>query len=198
MAQPSAGSAPTRAPVTTKAGALIACGFSAAAALLCTTVIPLVESGGKPRLVAYHGAADPPGVWTVCDGITGPDVRKGLVETHEGCQLRLDKRLAQEFGPAVLTKAPALRGHDYALAAATVFAFNVGVKGWNGSTAARRFAAGDIAGGCAALGPYFTIKDANGRTVTTSGFIKANGKVVPGLVNRRTAERTLCLTGSLK
>ena len=187
--------APVRAPISTRTaavGGLAGCVGAACAALLLHAV-PQVESGGRQYLAPYRDIA---GVWTVCDGDT-EHVVPGKAETAQGCAIRLDKRLTRDFGPAVLARAPALRGHDWPLAAAIVFAYNIGATGWSGSTAAARFAAGDFAGGCAALGPYFTVTDARGHVSTVPGWIKAGGKVSQGLINRRTAERTLCLTGKL-
>lgn len=170
-------------------GALVGVGCAA----LLAHAIPQVESGGKQHLMPYRDIA---GVWTVCDGDTA-HVVPGRPETVQGCKVRLDKRLTRDFAPAVLRRAPELKGHDWPLAAAIVFAYNIGPSGWAGSTAATRFAAGDFRGGCAALGPYYTVTDARGRVTTVPGWINAGGKVSPGLVNRRTAERTLCLTGKL-
>lgn len=186
--------APARAPITPAqaVGGLGATVGTCCAALLLYAV-PQVESGGKQHLVPYRDIA---GVWTVCDGDT-ENVVPGHPETVAGCKVRLDKRLTRDFAPAVLRRAPALKGHDWPLAAAIVFAYNVGAAGWNSSTAAKRFAAGDYAGGCAALGPYYTVTDARGHVSTVPGWIKAGGKVSNGLINRRTAERTLCLTGKL-
>jgi lysozyme len=177
-----------------RAGGTLAGVVGSVVALLLVQAIPEVESGSRPQLKAYRDIA---GVWTICDGDTA-DVKPGMVETPAGCHVRLDTRLTREFAPAVLKRAPALKGHEWPLAAATVFAFNVGVAGWNSSTAATRFAAGDFAGGCAALGPYFVVIDAKGKQATVPGWIKAGGKVSQGLINRRTAERTLCLTGKLR
>ncbi|KQS50976.1 lysozyme [Sphingomonas sp. Leaf198] len=167
--------------------------IGAAAAAIVLAVIPPLESGPKPQLRAYRDIA---GVWTICDGDT-ENVKSGMLETVNGCEVRLDKRMTRDFGPAVLKRAPALKGHPWQLAAAVVFAYNIGVTGWNGSTAAKRFAAGDMLGGCAALGPYFTITNAKGQVSTVPGWIKAGGKVSQGLINRRTNERSLCLTGKL-
>ncbi|WP_010186028.1 glycoside hydrolase family protein [Sphingomonas sp. PAMC 26605] len=177
-----------------RAGATLIGIVGAAVAALLMQAIPAVESGSRPQLKAYRDIA---GVWTICDGDT-ENITPGMVETPAGCHVRLDTRLTRDFAPAVLKRAPALKGNEWPLAAATVFAFNVGVAGWNGSTAATRFAVGDFAGGCAALGPYFVVTDAKGKQTTVPGWIKAGGKVSQGLINRRTAERTLCLTGKLR
>ena len=58
-------------------------------------------------------------------------------------------------------------------------AYNFGSGGFCRSTMVKRLKAGDRRGACAALMMY----------------VLAGGKVVKGLVNRRTAERKLCLEG---
>lgn len=144
----------------------------------CSLVMGTVttwESGGKDHLVAYP---DIVGVWTICHGET-KDVRKGMTETKEGCALRLDTRLANDFAPAVLACTPRLKGRDYQLAAAISLAYNIGTPAYCRSTVDRRFDAGDWRGGCDAM----------------LMWNKAGGKVVRGLDNRRKAERKLCLTG---
>lgn len=65
------------------------------------------------------------------------------------------------------------------LAAFESFSFNVGVPAFCGSTLVKRLNAGDLAGACNEL----------------SRWDKAGGRVLPGLVKRRAAERALCLQG---
>ena len=183
--QPSAG--PTAATPWPKL-ALVA---GAACAALCGPFVVQRESGGQQHLSAYHGAADPAGVYTICDGDT-LGVKPGDRETPQGCAVRVDQRLAS-FVPPVLKAAPRLYGHPYQLAASISLAYNIGAANFTSTLAppcpqpkgkacstsgiARKFNAGDWAGACAG----FTM------------WNKANGKVVAGLVYRRTAEIQLCL-----
>jgi lysozyme len=83
-----------------------------------------------------------------------------------------------DFGQAVLDRNPTLIDHPYQLAAATSVTYNIGKTGYRRSTAARRFEAGDLAGGCKAL----------------TWWNKAGGRVVRGLVNRRNDEYRVCMT----
>jgi lysozyme len=152
-------------------GALAACVGLACAALL-TPFVSGWESGGKQHLRAYK---DIVGVWTVCDGDTY-DVRPGMIETAEGCELRLDKQLTAH-AKFVLACTPTLRGHDRQLAAAVSLAYNIGTGGYCRSTVARRFNAGNWRDACDAM----------------LMWNKAGGRVVAGLTNRRRAERALCL-----
>lgn len=156
----------------TQAGALVG-----VVGLACATVLtPFItdwESSGKPRLVAYK---DIVGVWTICDGET-KGVRAGQTDTLEGCAMRLDKRLAEDFAPAVKACTPSIASNPYRLTAAISLAYNVGVGAYCKSTVDRRFDAGDITGACDA----FLL------------WNKAGGRVVAGLTRRREAERALCL-----
>ncbi len=168
--QPSA--APSHAPA--KTGALIAL-VGAATAVIVTPLVSRFESGGQQHLVAYHGTLDPPGVYTICDGDT-QGVRAGDRETTSGCAIRLDNRLAG-FAKPVLKATPGLYGHPNQLAAAISLAYNIGAGAYEKSTVALRFNARQWAPACDA----FLMWD------------RAGGKVAQGLLNRRGAERALCL-----
>lgn len=167
---------PSAAPSSAPRKSLLALAAGTVCAGICAPFVSTWESGSQQHLQAYHGAADAPGVWTICDGDT-LGVKPGDRETPEGCAIRVDKRLAS-FVPPVLKAAPNLYGHSYQLAAAISLAYNIGGANFASSTVARRFRAGDWAGACTAFAMWN----------------KANGKVVAGLVNRRTAEMKLCLT----
>lgn len=64
-------------------------------------------------------------------------------------------------------------------AAFTSFAYNAGAGAFCTSTMAKKLNAGDLRGACAELGKWTS----------------AGGRVVPGLVNRRAAERAECEKG---
>lgn len=151
-----------------------ACGVGAAA--ICGPIVARFEDPpGGPALRPYR---DIVGVWTQCSGETKGITAKTQVQTAEGCQTMLDRRLA-EFGSQVLRCTPSLKGYDKQLAATISFAYNIGISGYCGSTAAKRFAAGprSWASACDAF----------------LMWNKAGGRVVKGLDNRRRAERALCL-----
>lgn len=174
--QPSA--APSRAPAPSptpaKGGALAAL-VGIACAAICAPLVSNFESGGQQHLTAYHGALDPPGVYTICDGDT-LGVHAGDRDTVAGCAIRLDTRLAA-FAKPVLAATPGLYGHANQLAAAISLAYNIGSGAYAHSTVAVRFNAHQWASACDA----FLMWD------------KAGGKVAQGLLNRRSAERALCL-----
>jgi len=127
------------------------------------------------RLVAYP---DVIGVWTACYGET-KGIRPGMKFTREQCDVMFIERLQEfETGMRACLKAPdALPDKTYVSFVSVTY--NIGVGGFCGSSMARRTNAGDLAGACDAL----------------LMWNKAGGKVVKGLVNRRVAERKLCLAG---
>lgn len=117
------------------------------------------------------------GIRTVCYGET-----QNIEERHyttEECRAKLEKAVGERYLKPVADCVPQIAARPEQLAASTSLAYNIGVKSFCGSTAARRFRAGDIKGGCEAF----------------MMWTKAGGKVVRGLVKRREAEKALCLTG---
>ena len=115
------------------------------------------------------------GVPTVCDGHTGPDVKPGAVWTKEQCDAILRKNI-EVHGSGILAcvSVPINQNTYEALAS---WAFNVGVGAACKSTAIKLLNAGNKTAACDAL----------------LNWNRVNGKVIPGLVNRRKAERELCL-----
>ena len=120
------------------------------------------------------------GVWTVCFGET-LGVKPGDRFSDRLCKLKLEHRLTYDFGVALdryfTDETLNHRLTPYRYAAYRSHSYNVGVRGTGRSTATRRLNAGNIEGGCVALG----------------WWNKAGGRVVRGLVNRRAEEVTLCL-----
>lgn len=138
----------------------------AAAALL----IPLVAQWEGKENDPYK---DIVGVWTVCYGETKVPMRR---YSDAECKAMLDKSLAGYAAP-VLKCTPGIKDRPGVVAAAVSLSYNVGSAAYCRSTAARRFNAGDYAGGCQAM----------------TWFNKAGGRTVRGLVNRRQDEYRLCI-----
>lgn len=115
-------------------------------------------------------------VRTVCYGETQAPMRR---YSDAECLTMLQRAVETRYAPAVYQCVPGLRIRPYPAAASISLSYNVGTGGFCKSTAARRFNAGDWRGGCNAF----------------AGWVKAGGRVVPGLVNRRRAEIQLCLKG---
>lgn len=122
---------------------------------------------------------DPVGVWTVCEGHTGPDVIPGRKYSDAECNRLLAADLA-EADQAVtrLVKVPL---SDYERAALIDFAFNLGAGALANSTLLRKLNAGDRAGACAEYKRWVNAR-VNGRL-----------RPLPGLVKRREAATWLCL-----
>jgi lysozyme len=123
------------------------------------------------KLTAYPDPGSGGDPWTIGWGSTGPGIVKGLVWTQE----QADKRLAEHIMGFA-------RGVDTALAGAPVtamqkgalvsLAYNIGVGALSGSTLLKKHKAADYD----AAAQQFLV------------WNRAGGKVMQGLVNRRTAE----------
>lgn len=171
---------------------LVALMGSAAAATALLSGISLHE--GKKN-VGYLDIAKIP---TACYGDTD-DVQVGKFYSDAECAVRLERQ-ALSHVEGVVQCVPGLKGKGGILRATGSTAYNIGIGGFCGSTAAARFRAGDMIGGCLAIGPYFVVVRKDGSSVVTSGFINARvggGKLqpVPGLINRRTWEMDQCIRG---
>lgn len=133
-----------------------------------------------PFVAAWEGKSNDPykdivGVTTVCYGETRVKMRR---YTDAECKAMLREGLADYAGP-VLQRNPNLADRPQILAAATSLSYNIGNAAYARSTVAKRFSAGDYKGGCDAF----------------LSWRFAGGKEVRGLLNRRNAERKLCLEG---
>ena len=180
--------------ITPRQGTLAAIvGIGAATALL--TLTPEEESGRRVKVeVAQDGSAtvqhvsgkqylrayrDIAGVATACDGITR-GVRMGQTYTEAQCTALLEKELVIH-AQGVMKCTPRIQGNQ--AVAAVLFAYNVGVGAYCGSTVAKRFNAGNMRGGCDALLAWDKAR--------VSGVLRP----VLGLTKRRQRERALCLSG---
>ena len=82
---------------------------------------------------------------------------------------------------------------DGVRAAALSAAYNAGSAAVCRSPMVAKWNAGDLRGGCESLLTSYV--DQNGNRVYTGWYIRARGKVVPGLINRRAKERAMCRAG---
>ncbi|WP_247431344.1 lysozyme [Bradyrhizobium sp. 139] len=145
---------------------------AAALTCACTTVKPL-EGLWLVAKVDKVGTGRPV---TACYGET-ENVHLGQRFTKDECDALIERKLKRydaEIGTCIHVELP-----DATRAAVLLFTYNVGSAGACRSTAIRKLNAGDIRGGCEAL----------------MQWTMAQGRVVPGLVNRRKKERALCLAG---
>jgi lysozyme len=114
----------------------------------------------------------PAGVLTCGWGSTGPDVFPGVPWTQEYADKRLEMD-AMKFARGTLALCPT--DDDAALCALADFAYNLGLGRLKASTLRRVFNAGDRERSKQELAKW----------------VRGGGKVLAGLVKRRTAEATL-------
>lgn len=140
---------------------------------------------GKQYLRAYLDIA---GIPTACDGLTrlpdGTKVKIGMSFTEAECAVLLEKALVTH-AEGMMKCSPGLRdfGSGYQRAAGTLLTYNIGVGGFCGSTARKRFDRGDLAGGCDAFLAW------------NKARVKGTLRPVVGLTNRRHREMEVCRTG---
>jgi len=144
---------------------------------LMAAAVALVGAWEGLRTVAYPDRLAG-GIPTVCFGETR-GVKLGDSYTVDECKVMLGDAIV-EFEAGMrkcLTRPDAIPDKPYV--AFLSLSYNIGTGAFCRSTVARRANAGDLRGACDAI----------------TMWNRAGGKVVQGLVNRRAAERKLCLEG---
>ncbi|MEK7454757.1 MAG: lysozyme [Pseudomonadota bacterium] len=114
-------------------------------------------------------------MWTIGVGHVGPEVKKGLKITKKESQALLEADLAR-FEAAVNRGGDDMTQNQFD--ALVSFAFNVGTNAFALSTLLRKHRSGDYAGAAKEF----------------ARWTKGGGKVLSGLVKRRTAEAALYLS----
>lgn len=152
-----------------KAGAI----GGVATATVIAAIVAFIGPWEGRRYVAYQ---DIVGVWTICDGHT-----KGVKQGDTADDAKCDQFAAEDVAEhnAGIRQCITREMSPPQEIALTSLAFNAGVGAVCGSTAVKRFNAGDDSGACEAI----------------KLWNKAGGKVIKGLVNRRQAESDLCAAG---
>ena len=138
-----------------------------------TAGLELIQSFEGLRLAAYRC---PAGVWTIGHGHTGPDVHpRQTITAAEAVALlrgdldRFEAGVAKALGDAPTT--------DHQFSAMVSLAFNIGLGAFGKSTVLRQHRAGNAKLAAAAF----------------LMWVRAGGRVLPGLLRRRQAERALYL-----
>lgn len=134
-----------------------------------------------PTVAKWEGKRNDPyldivGVKTVCYGETVGVQNRRYSDAE--CRSMLEKALESRYMEPVLKCTPTLADRPYQLAAASSLSYNIGAAAYCKSSASRHFNARNWREGCKAIGRWNM----------------AGGRVVQGLVNRRTDEVRLCLT----
>ncbi len=92
----------------------------------------------------YYAYQDVVGVWTVCDGHTGADIRRGHRYTDKECDnmLKADlRKVANAIDPLIKVRIP-----EPTRAALYSFTYNVGSGAFASSTLLKKLNAGDVPG----------------------------------------------------
>lgn len=165
--------------VTKKAA--IGGGLIAAALLIAS---PFIGDHEGDKLDSYEDVA---GVWTVCEGITGPDIKPGLKMTAQQCDT-LNKSEIGQFMARVAQHLTVTVSPE-TLAAHTSFAYNIGIAGYAGSKTLKDTNAGKLAKGCKDMANWETAGGQDCRIRESNCY---------GLVERRNDEIKLCLSGIKK
>lgn len=118
---------------------------------------------------------DPVGIVTACFGQTGPELELGQRFSEQECLAMLVDDL--EVFDRQLTNLVRVPITDNERAAYLSFIYNVGAQNFSNSTLRKKLHHGDHVGACNEL----------------SRWVYAKGKKLQGLINRREAERQLCL-----
>lgn len=152
----------------------VAGGLTAGTLALAAVFIPHWESGGRMDTTVRQQSFDPPGVYTVCDGITNLDadyayIKPGMVFTKEQCAEAFKKVLPKYYEPIARCIPTYYSMPPHRQVALLSFAYNLGTGRICNSAIAREFNAGHVKAACSLMGQY----------------VRANGKVLKGLQNRR-------------
>ena len=146
------------------------------AALAMTS--PLLDEIEGIRFKPYKDIA---GIWTVCAGITGPDVVLGKTYTQRECDLLLQKHIkhaADAVDKAVKVEIPvSMRAAMYS------FTFNAGTGAFRKSTMLKLINQGKLQAACNELNNWVYYR--NPRT--------GRKEVSRGLKNRRAVEYKYCV-----
>jgi GH24 family phage-related lysozyme (muramidase) len=126
------------------------------------------------ELTAYPDPGSGGDPWTIGYGHTGPEVHKGLVWNQEkaDAQLALDVCRFADQVELMVRGFPTTQGQFDAMVS---FAFNLGIANLKSSKLLKLHMAGDYAEAAGRFGKW----------------VKASGRVLPGLVRRRAAEAAL-------
>ena len=158
-------------------------GSIGAAGIIAATVMFAAPWEGGQRL---HAFLDPVGVPTICLGHT-EGVKMGDTATPEQCMTWAKQDMAGAYQH--VTECIHVPLTDGPLLAFTDAAYNAGRAVVCGSTLQRLANAGYIDHACLQL------VDAKGSDGLPTGWTKAGGKILPGLIARREAETIVCLKG---
>ncbi len=155
---------------------------SAAALAICLPAVKKSEGYWPTVKVDTVGTGRP------CTGGYGETQGVKCGETHDEkfwadrLKMRLADQYDREIGACIHVQLP-----DSARAAMITTAYNAGSAAVCRSPMVAKMNAGDVKGGCEAL------LTKNDRGEYTGWYIRAQGRVLPGLINRRRDDQKMCL-----
>lgn len=130
--------------------------------------LTLLRDSEGCRLSAYLDGA---GIWTIGWGHTGPEVLPGLAWTQAQADAALSHDIAAVAAELDGMFSPAIALNPNQFGALVVFAYNIGVHGFAGSTACGRVRVGDFARVPAAMRMWCRVRDPkSGRLVPSPGL----------------------------
>jgi lysozyme len=150
---------------------------TAIAVAVIALATPFIATWEGESNVAYLDTIASPDVWTVCYGETDPKYAfPGAKYTDQQCLDMLRTRVAGFYDR--MAKVAKVEEIPISVQAAMLeLLYNIGDGQFRSSTILRRANAGDYRGACAELDKW----------------VKAGGKKIKGLVNRRNASEAMCL-----
>ena len=153
-------------------------GFATAPLAVVALLVMMLHGEEGRRYQAYRDSA---GVWTVCAGITGPEVVQGRTYTDAECdilEVRYVDRMLARMGACV----PGDVFEIHEVLAWSDFAYNVGTGAFCASTAANMLRAGKYGEACQQVARWRFITLPDGRKVDGS---TPGNKTCAGLWDRR-------------
>ena len=151
--------------------------LAAAALVIGAAGVSNIQTYEGVRTTAYQ---DPVGIWTICYGHTGPEVKRGLRLSRTQCDtILMDDIRKHRNGLQRCLERPLNQNQSDAVVS---FAFNVGVTNTCKSTLVRKINAGDMDGAAREFPKWRYVSTPRGPVA------------LPGLIKRREAEQVLFLS----
>ena len=149
-------------------------GVAGAAVIAMATQFIMPWEGKRNH--AYLDTIASPAVWTVCYGQTGPKAYKGAYYTDAECLDMLQESVGKYY--AEMDKCLTNKSTPVSVQASMLeLGYNVGTGALCKSTMMRLANAGEYKAACGELDKW----------------VKAGGKTINGLVNRRNASKEMCM-----
>lgn len=167
-------------------------GIAASVVAAAMAIVPVIHYFEPAPLnaaglsVAYRDMIGKGHPWTICSGVTGPNIHEGMTATPAECE-KLEQPKRIEAAQAVHQCVPEIVHIPDMRDSLTDAAFNLGRAVVCGSTLQKKIKRGDYFFACMQL------TDATGSDGWPDGWTRASGERQKGLVLRRIYDRDWCL-----